>query len=62
MAEFKIYIDDKNKYRWKLLANKIGTLAESHVGFKNKAEREENIKVFKRVAPEAHVCEEVISP
>ncbi len=57
MAEFKIYKDEKNEYRWELFANNHGTLAVSHVGFKYKSQCEENIKVFKRIVPEAHVHE-----
>lgn len=58
MAEFRIYKDEKDEYRWQFFIDNQSALAVSSEGYKNKSECEENIKIFKRIAPETPIYEQ----
>ena len=58
MAEFQIYKDNRNEYRWRLRAGNHEIIATSGEGYKAKANCQHGIDLIKRDAADAPVKDE----
>ena len=55
MAQFQIYKDAKNEYRWRLKADNYKIVADSAEGYTTKQSCEAGIEIVKKQAPTATV-------
>lgn len=57
MAQFQIYQDSGEEYRWRLLADNNQVIATSGEGYTERRDCERGIELVKQHAPEAEVRE-----
>jgi uncharacterized protein YegP (UPF0339 family) len=55
MAQFQIYKDAKNEYRWRLKADNYKIVADSAEGYTTKQNCEAGMEIVKKQAPAATV-------
>lgn len=55
MAEFEIYKDKADEYRWRLRADNYKIIADSGEGYKDKSDCEHGIDLVKQQAPGADI-------
>lgn len=57
MADFQVYQDKADEWRWRLRANNYETIADSGEGYKEKSDCLHGIELVKELAPNAPVIE-----
>jgi uncharacterized protein YegP (UPF0339 family) len=55
MSTFVMYIDHAGEYRWYLMAENSEKIADSAEGYKARVDCEHDIKLMKRLVPQARV-------
>jgi hypothetical protein len=57
MAQFELYKDIKDEYRWRFRADNYEIIADSSEGYINKSDCEHGIELVKEQAPDAKVVD-----
>lgn len=53
--KFEVYKDDKNEFRWRLVADNGNIMADSAEGYVNKADAIHGMNVFRNLSKEAEI-------
>jgi uncharacterized protein YegP (UPF0339 family) len=60
MLTFVVYLDQKNQWRWRLMAGNHRTIADSGEGYQNQRDCETAVDLIRKDAPRAHIRVEAV--
>ena len=60
MMTFVVYLDQKNEWRWRLLAANHRTIADSGEGYRNQMDCETAVDAIRQNVPRAHIRVEAV--